>query len=95
MSEYTNCLMEGYGVLPSAPRQVRVSNVNEDFAIIHWSPPSTLRSSVTGYNIHYRALGTYEPLYSRVNNVHPPYILERLYANSEYEVGQSQLRHEL
>jgi hypothetical protein len=78
--------MDGYGVLPSAPTQVRVSNVNEDFAIVHWSPPSTLTETVTGYQVHYRPLSTFENLYKHVNNVHPPYILENLYANAEYEV---------
>jgi hypothetical protein len=87
MSEYSNCLMDGYGVLPSSPTKVRVSNVNEDFAIVHWSPPSSLTHTVTGYNIHYRPLGTYENLYVHINNIHAPYILENLYANSEYEVS--------
>ncbi|XP_021960351.1 Ig-like and fibronectin type-III domain-containing protein 1 [Folsomia candida] len=86
MSEYSNCLMDGYGVLPSAPRQVRVSNVNEDFVFIHWSPPAVLVETVTGYNIHYRPLGTFENLYTHIKNVHSPYILENLYANAEYEV---------
>lgn len=86
MSEYSNCLMEGYGVLPSAPRQLRVSNVNEDFAIVHWTTPTTLNDTVTGYNIHYRPLATFENIYKHISNAHPPYILENLYANAEYEV---------
>ncbi|ODM96583.1 Ig-like and fibronectin type-III domain-containing protein C25G4.10 [Orchesella cincta] len=86
MGEYGNCLMEGYGVLPTAPRQLRVSNVQEDFAIIHWSPPSTLNDTVTGYLVHYRPLSTFENEYHHVKAVHPPYILENLYSNAEYEV---------
>ena len=87
MEEYTNCLMDGYGVLPSSPRQLRVSNVNEDFAIIHWQNPSTLADTVTGYNIHYRPMSTYENEYKVTSNIHPPYILENLYSNAEYEVS--------
>lgn len=86
MDSYTNCLMDGYGVLPSAPRQLRVSNVNEDFAIIHWSAPTTLADTVTGYNVHYRPMSTYENEYKVAANIHPPYILENLYSNAEYEV---------
>lgn len=86
MSDYKNCWMEGYGVLPSKPRQLRVSNINPDFAIIHWFPPDKLPESVTGYNVHYRPLSTYETEYHLVENVHYPYILENLYANAEYEV---------
>ena len=86
MEDYTNCLMEGYGVLPSAPLHLRVSNVNSDFAIVHWSAPKTLPETVTGYNVHYRPLSTYENEYKVVANIHPPYILENLYSNAEYEV---------
>jgi hypothetical protein len=78
--------MEGYGVLPSAPLQLRVSNVNQDFAIIHWSPPAVLPLTVTGYNVHFRPLSTFEAEYHHAFSVHPPYILENLYANAEYEV---------
>jgi len=91
MEEYSNCLMDGYGVLPSAPTQVRVSNVNEDFAFVHWSPPGTLTETVTGYRVHYRPLATFENLYKHVSNVHSPYILENLYANAEYEVSQKRM----
>jgi len=86
MPEYRGCVLEGYGVLPSPPRQVRVSNVQEDFAIVHWSSPAKLPATVTGYNVHYRPLSTYEAEYHVIPNVHPPYILEKLYANAEYEV---------
>lgn len=86
MGEYSNCLMEGYGVLPTAPRQLRVSNVDEDFAIIHWTAPSKLNDTITGYLVNYRPLSTYENQYKHMQAVHPPYILENLYSNAEYEV---------
>jgi len=86
MPAYENCLMQGYGVLPSAPRKLRVSHVTSDFALIHWSEPTTLTATVTGYNVHYRPLSTYEKEYKLAENVHSPYILENLYGNAEYEV---------
>lgn len=89
MSAYSGCVMEGYGVIPSPPRRLRVSNVKEDFAMVHWSSPSFLASSVTGYNLHFRPIPTYEAEYKLISNVHPPYILEELYGNAEYEVLQS------
>ncbi len=66
MSDYTNCLMRGYGVVPSAPTNVRVLNIDINFAIVHWDPPKTLGDTVTHYNIHYRQT---DDLYRIIRNV--------------------------
>lgn len=48
--------MEGYGVLPGNPVGVRISNVDLDFAIVHWEPPKSLGDTVVNYNVYYRPL---------------------------------------
>ncbi|XP_069682867.1 Ig-like and fibronectin type-III domain-containing protein 1 isoform X2 [Periplaneta americana] len=86
MSDYTNCLLQGYGVLPSAPTKVHVSNIDVDFAIIHWDVPNTLADTVQYYNIHYRMMATYDNEYRTISKVHSPFILEHLFSNTDYEV---------
>lgn len=86
MGDYTNCLMQGYGVLPSAPLRVYISNIDTDFAIIHWEPPKALGDTVIHYNIRYRMMATYDNEYKTLNEVHPPYILENLHSDTDYEV---------
>lgn len=87
MSEYSNCLLEGYEVLPSQPRHVRVLNVQEDYAIVTWAPPKKLNDTVHSYQLYYRQLSTINSDYKDVKVVHPPFVLENLYSNTEYEVG--------
>uniref|UniRef100_T1HB70 Uncharacterized protein n=1 Tax=Rhodnius prolixus TaxID=13249 RepID=T1HB70_RHOPR len=53
---YKDCLMQGYGVLPSAPMKIRVTNVDVDYAILHWDPPEYLGDSVINYDLHVRQL---------------------------------------
>lgn len=52
MGEYTNCLLQGYGVLPSAPTKVHISNIETEFAILHWSPPKILGDTVIHYIVY-------------------------------------------
>jgi hypothetical protein len=86
MSDYTNCLLQGYGVLPSAPTKVRVSHIDVEFAIIHWDIPNTLADTVQHYNVHYRKMATYDNEYHTIPKVHSPFILEHLSSNTDYEV---------
>ncbi|KAJ3623708.1 hypothetical protein MTP99_017378 [Tenebrio molitor] len=86
MGEYTNCLLQGYGVLPSAPTQVHITNVETEFAIVHWSPPKTLGDTVLHYNVHYRSVATYDNDYKAIPKVQSPYILEDLESDTDYEV---------
>ncbi|KAI4456941.1 titin [Holotrichia oblita] len=85
MSEYKNCLFQGYGVLPSAPIQVHITNIDMEFAILHWSPPKTLGDTVLHYNVHYRMLTTYDNDYKSVAKARSPYILEGLQHDMDYE----------
>lgn len=85
MREYTNCLLQGYGVLPSAPTKVHINNIETEFAILHWSPPTTLGDTVLHYNIHYRMFATYDNEYEFVSKVQSPYILEGLDSDTDYE----------
>ena len=87
MSDYSNCLLEGYDIIPSAPLHVRVANVQDDFAIVSWAPPKKLDETIKGYLLYYRQLSTIRREYKHIQVVHPPYVLENLYANTEYEVN--------
>jgi hypothetical protein len=86
MSDYTNCLLQGYGVLPSAPTKVHVSHIDVEFAIIHWDIPYILGDTVLHYNVHYRKMATYDNEYHTISKVHSPFILENLSSNTDYEV---------
>ncbi|XP_073979651.1 Ig-like and fibronectin type-III domain-containing protein 1 [Rhodnius prolixus] len=80
---YKDCLMQGYGVLPSAPMKIRVTNVDVDYAILHWDPPEYLGDSVINYDLHVRQLQQQE--YQIIHEIMPPYILEELQSNTLYE----------
>lgn len=69
MGEYTNCLLQGYGVLPSAPTQVHISNIETEYAILHWSPPKTLGDTVTHYNVHIRMFDLDDGEYKEISKV--------------------------
>ncbi|XP_045478484.1 Ig-like and fibronectin type-III domain-containing protein 2 [Harmonia axyridis] len=86
MSEYTNCLLQGYGVLPSAPIGVHLTNVETEFAIIHWDLPKTLGDTVTGYRVHLRKFDGDDGEYSNHFVNHGPFVLEGLESNTDYEV---------
>lgn len=85
MSDYTNCLMQGYGVLPSAPTHVHVTNIDTIFALIHWGAPTTLGDTVQKYIIRYREFVDYDNDYQSAHGVKSPYILEGLQTDTPYE----------
>ncbi|XP_013140886.1 PREDICTED: Ig-like and fibronectin type-III domain-containing protein C25G4.10 isoform X1 [Papilio polytes] len=85
MSSYTNCLLQGYGVLPGAPTRLHLTNIDTDYAVVHWAPPAALPDTVQHYNLHYKALAL-EDDYTILKKVHSPYILENLESNSDYEI---------
>lgn len=88
MMEYKSCLLDGYGVLPSAPTSIQISNIDTEFAILQWSPPKTLGDTVKGYNVYYRDLidADSESTYKTHYDVHSPLILTNLTSNTDYEV---------
>lgn len=86
MSDFSSCLFQSYGVLSSEPLGLSVSNVDSDFAILHWNQPRTLGDTVMYYNIHYRLLATYDNEYKVISKVLSPYVLETLQGDAEYEV---------
>lgn len=85
MPSYISCLMDGYGVLPGSPTRISVSNVDTNFGIVHWEPPSYLGDTVVNYNLYYRALKQNQE-YSVIMDVNPPAVLENLESNTPYEV---------
>lgn len=85
MGEYTNCLLQGYGVLPSSPTKVHITNIDTEFAILHWSPPKTLGDTVRHYNLHFRQFTTYDNEYKTIKKVQSPFVLEGLQSDTDYE----------
>lgn len=92
MDELSSCLLQGYGVLPSAPLALRVSNLNPTFAVLRWDVPKTLGESVVSYNVRYRTTSrdddsdTIDKSYHLVNTKSVPFILEKLETATEYEI---------
>ncbi|KAL0821463.1 hypothetical protein ABMA28_004934 [Loxostege sticticalis] len=85
MSSYTNCLLQGYGVLPGPPSKLHLTNIDTDYAVVHWSPPAALADTVQFYNLHYKSLSSDDD-YRASERVHSPYILEDLESNTDYEI---------
>ncbi|XP_012543960.1 Ig-like and fibronectin type-III domain-containing protein 1 isoform X2 [Bombyx mori] len=85
MKSYTNCLLQGYGVLPGPPSKLYLTNIDTDYAVVHWSPPTVLADTVQAYNLYYRSLQVDDD-YRALEFVHSPYILEDLESNTDYEI---------
>jgi hypothetical protein len=58
MSDYSSCLLQGYGVLPSAPTKLKASLIASRFAILEWKPPKVLADTVRTYHVNVRKLGS-------------------------------------
>lgn len=56
MPSYISCLMDGYGVLPGSPVRLRVTNIDVNFAIVHWEAPKYHGDTVVNYNLYYRPM---------------------------------------
>ena len=80
------CMLEGYGVLPSSPTNLRFSNGNPTFAIIHWDPPASNGDSVIDYEVVAQKINPSLGPVKRRPHVTSPFILEELEALSTYEV---------
>lgn len=84
MSEYSSCLLQGYGVLAGAPSRVKARLTSSRFAIVEWNPPKVLPETVTSYNVHLRKMNTDESFTVTEKDV-PPIIIEDLDSNTYYE----------
>jgi hypothetical protein len=58
MSDYSSCLLQGYGVLPSAPTKLKASLIASRFAILEWKAPKVLADTVRTYHLNTRKLGS-------------------------------------
>lgn len=85
MSDYSSCLLQGYGVLAGPPTRVKAPLINDHFAIVEWNPPKILPDTVTSYHVYIRKLGSGDE-YTIIEKEHPPIILEDLSAGTHYEV---------
>ncbi|XP_045774641.1 Ig-like and fibronectin type-III domain-containing protein 2 isoform X1 [Maniola jurtina] len=85
MTAYTNCLLQGYGVLPGPPSRLHLTNIDTDYAVVHWAPPAALADTVQYYNLHFKSLSSEED-YRTLDKLQSPYILEDLESNTDYEI---------
>lgn len=88
MSEYSSCLLQGYGVLAGAPTRLKSPLIASHFAIIEWNAPKILPETVISYNVHLRKMNTNDETASSfavMEKDHPPIILEDLDSNTFYE----------
>lgn len=85
ISSYTNCLLQGYGVLPGPPSRLHLTNIDTDYAVVHWAPPAALADTVQYYNLHYKSLASEED-YRTLRKIQSPFILEDLESNTDYEI---------
>lgn len=58
MSDYSSCLLQGYGVLPSAPTKLKASLIASRFAVLDWRPPKVLADTILTYHLNTRRLGS-------------------------------------
>ncbi|XP_043212937.1 Ig-like and fibronectin type-III domain-containing protein 2, partial [Amphibalanus amphitrite] len=88
MGSYASCLMQGYGVVPSAPVDPRVALAESSFAVLRWNPPGTLADTVTSYTVVYRSSfpeTENDTAYKTILDVHSPFLLGDLKADTDYE----------
>ncbi|XP_052873386.1 Ig-like and fibronectin type-III domain-containing protein 1 [Anopheles cruzii] len=84
MSEYSSCLLQGYGVLSGPPSKLKAPLVAAHFAVLEWKPPKILPDTVTAYHLHFRKLGSGEE-YSVLEKDHGPVIVDDLETATYYE----------
>ena len=86
-----NCALREKGVLPSAPRDFRFSNIGTDLGLLHWDPPSKLAGTVTNYVVHLRKvspMAASERTWT-TRDGRTDFVLEDLLPNSSYEAWRS------
>lgn len=84
MSDYSSCLLQGYGVLAGPPSRVKAPMIASHFAIVEWNQPKILPDTVTSYHIFLRKLGSGDA-YTVIEKEHSPIILEGLSSGTYYE----------
>ncbi|GAB0093957.1 Fibronectin type-III domain-containing protein [Sergentomyia squamirostris] len=84
MSEYSSCLLQGYGVLAGPPSRLKAPLVSARFAVLEWNAPKVLPDTVTSYHLHLRKLGSGDE-YMVMEKDHPPMVLEDLDGGTYYE----------
>jgi hypothetical protein len=89
MPEIANCMLSGYNVLASEPRNFRFSNVGVNIGLLHWDWPEDHSDTIDGFRIIYTLIkpGSTGHNVKVVKIVKKsPYILEDLKPDSSYEV---------
>uniref|UniRef100_T1JD05 Uncharacterized protein n=1 Tax=Strigamia maritima TaxID=126957 RepID=T1JD05_STRMM len=86
MSSYTNCLMQGYGVLASAPTKPFLRAMGPSWAVFEWSPPVNLSYTVTSYNFHSKSITDDQRVYHTITKAKTPFIFNHIRPDSSYEV---------
>lgn len=87
LNTFSSCLLDHYGVLPSAPRNFMVVNVHHDWAILKWTS-NIKRDTSIKYLIHWRDVSKNDEIspYNVTIASSSPYLLDRLTPGGRYEV---------
>ncbi len=89
MPEIANCMLNGYDVLPSEPRDFRFSNVGTNIGILHWDAPLKHADTIDGYKVTFTKINPGQTGHN-VKSVRiaraSPFVLEGLSPDSSYEV---------
>jgi hypothetical protein len=87
---YSSCLLQSYGILPTAPLDLQVSNVNPNYAILQWAPPEVFPDMEHEFNLHFHELAenpreALENPFRSVADVQSPHVISGLKPDTRYE----------
>ncbi|RWS23337.1 Ig-like and fibronectin type-III domain-containing protein C25G4.10, partial [Leptotrombidium deliense] len=86
-NQFMSCYLESYGVIPSEPQDVYVSNIHESWALLKWTPPSHLANGVTKYSIHFKFADADDLEYTiKDYATNSPFLIDNLKPGRRYEV---------
>ena len=83
LPEVASCLVEGLGVLPSAPTSLRYSNSHPTWGLLQWAAPATLGDTVIHYTVGLREEGG---AWELATGLHSPHVLDHLRPGATYQV---------
>ena len=72
--------------MPSSPQHFRLSNINTNFAVLHWDRPEKLGNTTLDYMVKVQKLRSDTEPTKTYPHVYNPFILERVESVAMYEV---------
>ncbi|RWS18051.1 Ig-like and fibronectin type-III domain-containing protein C25G4.10 [Dinothrombium tinctorium] len=84
---FLNCYLENYGILASEPRDVVVTGIHHNWALIKWSAPDYLANTVTKYGIYLKNAADHDMEYTKkAFATSSPFLIDNLKPGTKYEV---------